>query len=272
MRGYVARSAAALACVGMGAATPAASTPVSPVLEDGRAVIDAVDARPRAEDQVLWTTWRLARSSGRERVRRTRSYFRDYRHDGTTLRSKRLIVFESPPDLRDTAFLVWSYSGTREDDDRWIYLPALRKVRRIAGQDRGKSFAGTEFHYEDLADLDVGEEEHRLIRVEERDGLRIYVVESTPLRADASYARRIQFVDGTEFTIPRIEYYDHHGRLDRLLTVEWQQVDGIWEWSRLHMRNVRTGNRTLIEVDAVEHSSGLDDDAFSESSLRYGVP
>jgi hypothetical protein len=229
-----------------------------------------VDARPRGGDQRLRMVWRLVEPSGAERVRETRSYWRDYRATDGRLRSKLLVVFDSPPDVRETAFLVFSYRDLEADDDRWIYLPALRKVRRVAGEDRGRSFAGTEFHYDDLSDRDVDEETHRFVRTETVGARTLHVVESTPRDPDAPYARRRVWIDAERLTVPRVEYFDRHGRVERELGVDWQQVDGLFFWRRLEMRNVRSGRRTIVEVAEVEHGLGLPDDAFSESALRYG--
>jgi hypothetical protein len=238
---------------------------------DGRQVMQCVDARPRGGDQVLSTTWRLRKKSGRERVRKTRSYWRDYRALDGGMRSKRLIVFESPADLRDMGFLVWSYADSEADDTRWIYLPALRKIRRIAGRDRGKSFAGTEFNYEDLDDREIDEEAHSLVELTQLDGRRVYVVDSRPHDTDSGYTRRRQYVDVENCIVPRIEYFNRHDQLERTLTVEWQKVDDIWDWARLEMQNERSGNRTTVEVTEVQHTSGLDDWTFSENALRDGV-
>lgn len=239
---------------------------------EGRRIMERVDRRPRGADQVLQATWRLVLPSGRERIRKTRSYWRDYREASQALRSKRLIVFDSPADLRDMAFLVWSYVNPDADDDRWIYLPSLRKVRRVAGRDRGKAFAGTEFNYEDLADREIDEDVHRLVRTAELEGAPVHVVESIARDTDSPYSKRVHFVDTDAYTLSRIEYYDRHGRLSKVLDIDWQLVDGIWLFRTLDMRNVRSGHRTIVQIDQIKHDVGLGDDAFTESGLRFGVP
>jgi outer membrane lipoprotein-sorting protein len=241
-------------------------------LPDGNAIMRRVDERPRGADQRLRMTWRLLQPSGAERVRELRSWWRDYRAPDGRLRSKRLIVFDAPADVKDTAFLVWSYRPADADDDRWIYLPALRKVRRVAGQDRGRSFAGTEFNYDDLGDREVDEDTHVLVRTEIEGERTLHVVESTPHDDDSPHARRLQWVDAETYTVPRIEYYDRHGRLEKVLEIEWQQIDGVWDWRRLEMANQRSGRRTVVEVEDAAHGLGLSDDAFSESALRFGGP
>jgi outer membrane lipoprotein-sorting protein len=239
---------------------------------DGREIMAQVDRRPRGPDQRLRMTWHLREASGRERIRETRSYWRDYRDADARLRSKRLIVFDSPPDVRETALLVWSYREPGVDDDRWIYLPALRKVRRVAGADRSRSFTGSEFNYDDLGDRELDEDTHVLLRSESEAGRELYVVESSARDPDSPYARRLQWIDASNFTVPRIEYYDAHDRLAKVLRIDWRDVGGVWDWARLVMENVRSGRSTEIEVSEIAHGLGLPDDAFSESALRFGVP
>lgn len=243
-----------------------------PAVLDGREIMERVDHRQRGPDQRLRMTWHLREPSGRERVRETRSYWRDYRDADSKLRSKRLIVFDAPPDVRETALLVWSYRSAGVDDDRWIYLPALRKVRRVAGADRGRSFTGSEFSYDDLGDRELDEDTHVLLRSEDASGRELYVVESSARDPDSPYARRVQWIDALNFTIPRIEYYDDHDRLGKVLHIEWREVGGVWDWRYLRMENVRSGRSTEVEVTEVVHGLGLPDDAFSESALRFGVP
>jgi len=238
---------------------------------DGRAIMERVDARPRGSDQVLRATWRLIDEGGGERVRETRTFWRDHRGAEDDLHSKRLIVFDAPAPIRGTAFLVWSRRDPGDEDPRWIYLPALRKVRRVAAGDRGRSFVGTDFTYEDLTERAVEEDSHRLLRREELDGRPHYVVESRP-RGESAYARRVQWVDAERWTVSRVELYDRPDRLEKVLAVRWQRVDGIWAWKRLEMRDLRRGHRTLVEVDEVRHDVGLDDSVFSEGSLRFGTP
>jgi len=256
-------------------ASPAETTQAADATEtslDGRAIAERVDARPRGADQELRATWRLIDENGGERVRETRTFWRDHRGEEGDLHSKRLIVFDAPAPIRGTAFLVWSQRDPDDEDPRWIHLPALKgKVRRIAGGDRGRSFVGTDFAYEDLAERAVEEDTHRLLRREELRGRPHYVIESRP-RGDSSYERRLQWIDAERWTVSKIEFYDRPDRLAKVLEIRWQQVDGVWAWEHLEMRDPRREHRTVVEVEEVRHDLGLDDSLFTESTLRFGTP
>jgi outer membrane lipoprotein-sorting protein len=157
------------------------------------------------------------------------------------------------------------------EDDRWAYLPALRKVRRIAGGDRGQSFFGTDLSYEDLAERNATEDTHRYVRTEALNGRTHYVIESTPRDASFPYSKRILWVDPATSTVSKIKYFDAQGRQEKVLLLEWQQADSVWAWKRLDMQTLRTGHRTIVEVDQVQHGVGLADALFSESALQLGA-
>lgn len=248
------------------AAAPAADAPPPSGLE----VMQAVDARPRGRDQIAHAVWHLIEASGSERVRATRNYWRDA-HGKGGVHAQRLIVFESPPDVKDTAFLVWSAEDPSGEDQQWLYLPALRKVRRIATGDRGNSFVGSDFVYDDLVERTAGADEHTWLRRESQDGSPCDVIESRP-RTASPYSKRVQWVDRTSRITRRIDYYAKSGELEKTLTAAWEQVGGVWVWKRLEMRNLRNGHRTVVEIDGTKVDTGLGEDVFTENTLRLGAP
>ncbi len=249
----------------------AAAVASAQAVHDGRAIMQAVDERPRAADEILRSTWRLVDKRGKERVRETRVYWTDRRAADDGLVSKRLIVFDAPPNIKNTAFLVHSRSNPGEDDVRWVYLPALRKVRRIAGNDRDKLFAGSDFTYDDLAERDLDEDAHAFLREEMREEVLHQVVESRPL-GDSPYRKRVQWVDPRSHTISRVEFYGPGDRLDKVLEARWREQDGFWFWDHLVMDNLRRRHQTVVEVNEVRHDAGLADDVFHESTLSRGAP
>jgi hypothetical protein len=253
--------------VGLGAAPGlAGDTPL-----DGRAIMLRVEARPRGADETLHATWHLIDKRGGERARRVRAFWRDERGDAGDLHSKRLIVFDAPAAIRGTAFLVHSRSDPGEEDLRWVYLPALRKVRRIAGRDRDKRFAGSDFTYDDLGERAPDEDDHVLLRDEDRDGRLHHVVESRP-RGPAAYARRLQWIDAERLVVTRAEFYDSADRLERTLEARWTERDGIWFWEYLELEDLRRKHRTRVEVREIRHDEDLPEDLFQDSTLALGIP
>lgn len=180
------------------------------------------------------------------------------------------MYFHRPADVRGMTFMVWKYP--ERDDDRWIYIPAIDLVRRIAAPDARSSFVGTDFSYEDVSGRDLAADEHRLLRVDTLDTGPAYVIESRPLRA-ADYERKVSWIDEETGLPLREEYYDVQGELHRVFTSdEIRDVKAgattIPTVVRRTMENVKTGHRTEVTFSEVEYNIGIGDDLFSEASLR----
>ncbi|MFQ5890944.1 MAG: outer membrane lipoprotein-sorting protein [Gemmatimonadota bacterium] len=180
------------------------------------------------------------------------------------------IYFHRPSDVRGTTFMVWKYP--ERDDDRWIYVPAIALVRRIAADDARSSFVGTDFSYEDISGRDARADEHRLLREDTLDGHPAYVVESRPVRA-AEYERKVSWIDQATYLPLREDYYDVQGALYRVYrSEEIREVEAagtaVPTVVRRTMQNVKTGHRTDVTFLEVEYDVGIQDDLFTESSLR----
>lgn len=236
----------------------------------GTEIMVRVDTRDDGDDQVSRSVFRLINRRGQERVRDTMRYWKDYdgREDFDT---KTMVFFLSPPDVKDTGFLNWSYMDPEKDDDQWLYLPALRKVRRISAHDKEKAFMGTDFTFDDMGDRLVEEDEHSLVGTEEYRGKEHLVVESVPKKKDYLYSKKIQWVDAETWVVPKVDYYDRKERHLKTLEVEWQLVDGIWTWKRAEMRNHLSGHKTIVEIQEVKINEGYEDDTFTKRTIEKGL-
>ncbi len=237
----------------------------------GREIAVSVDEREDGDDQISMATWTLTNKSGKTRIRRTFRYWKDY-DDKDGLSSKSFIVFDRPPDVKDTTFLNWSYEDYEADDDQWIYLPALRKVRRIASGDKENAFMGSDLIYDDLGDREVDEDTFTLLRVEEHDGVKMYVVQAIAKKENYIYSRRVAWVNAETWTIPRMEFYDRKKRLLKVMLTDWVQIDGIWNPKTMTVENQLNGHHTRIENSDVKFNQGLKESLFTERSLRKGKP
>ncbi len=185
---------------------------------------------------------------------------------GTAGDQRYLITFEAPADVRGMGFLVWK-SASREDD-RWLYFPALKAVKRVAADDKRSSFVGSDFTYEDISGRDVGEEEHVLVRQENVGDRPAHVVESKP-RSAASYARRLSWIDTERWVPLKEEYYDAEGKLQRSFHADSvASVGGHWTVTARSMVDERTGHRTEVVFNSMRYDDGLAEGLFAERSLR----
>ncbi|MGD2217506.1 MAG: outer membrane lipoprotein-sorting protein [Gemmatimonadales bacterium] len=180
------------------------------------------------------------------------------------------MYFHRPADVRGTTFMVWKYP--ERDDDRWIFVPAINLVRRIAADDARSSFVGSDFNYEDVSGRDVSADEHEIVREDTLDAHPVFVVESRPVRS-AEYERKVSWIDQATGLPLREEYYDVQGELYRVFTSD--EIRPIEAGStsvatvvKRTMKNVKTGHRTEVTFSEVKYNVGIGDDLFTEASLR----
>lgn len=185
---------------------------------------------------------------------------------------KYFLFFHHPGDVRRTAFLVRKYP--ERDDDRWIFVPALNAVRRIAASDSRSSFVGSDFSYEDVSGRDVGADVHALIREEKLGEADCYVVESKP-KGSAEYARKLSWIDKATFLPRKEEYYDARDQLVRVFTADAIEDVAERDGKNAHptvvrrtMKNEKTGHRTEVSFTDVAYELRLRDDVFTERSLQ----
>jgi hypothetical protein len=174
--------------------------------------------------------------------------------------------FYAPLDVRDTTFLVWKYP--QKDDDRWIFIPAIKMVRRIAAADKRSSFVGSDFTYEDFSGREVEDDKHKLLREEKMEGRDCYVIESIPLD-NVEYKRRVSWIDTSHFLPLKEEYYDVRDELYRVFTADTiKEVEGFPTVIKRTMRDTKTGHFTEVLYEEIRYNVGLSDDVFQERGLR----
>jgi outer membrane lipoprotein-sorting protein len=241
----------------------------------GEEIARRINARDEGETLSRSIRMQLIDKRGHERERDTRSFRKYYGAD-----KKTAIFFVSPQSIRNTAFLTFDYADPERDDDQWIYLPALRKVRRISASDRGDSFFGTDLTYDDVKrETKVTIEDYHWKTVgEERLGdYPCYVLEALPVddatERELGYSKVRSWVDSEIWMVRRADYWDIHGDLLKRVDVEEiRLVQGIWTPHRIEVRNVKKGHRSIFTFSQVDYAGGIDDDLFTERMLRRGAP
>ncbi len=181
---------------------------------------------------------------------------------------KSLVVFDEPRDIKGTALL--SYAHILEPDDQWLFLPALKRVKRIASNNRSGPFVGSEFAYEDIVAQELGKFSHRWLRDEPCGELRCFVLERKPLYENSGYTRQIAWYDQDGYRLQRIDYYDRKDDLLKSLTFgDYRQYLGkFWRANDLYMVNHQSGKKTRLLVDSIEFQTGLTDGDFTRGRLE----
>jgi hypothetical protein len=232
----------------------------------GRDIMTKVDNRPDGNDRTMTMNMTLINKRGKTRERSVLSYSKDYGKD-----SKALIYFKKPADVKGTGFLSWEYDDPDKDDDRWLYLPALKKVRRISGSSKNDYFMGTDFTYDDMGDRSVDEDAHKLLRKEEVDGNKCWVVESVPKDKDYMYSKVIKWIRQDALMSVKVEFYDKQANLLKILTVfDIRKQDGFWTAFKMEMQNIREKHKTILEITEMHYNQGLKDNFFKVSTLESG--
>ncbi len=181
---------------------------------------------------------------------------------------KSITVFDEPADVKGTAFL--SYTHAAEADDQWLYMPALKRVKRISSRNKSGPFMGSEFAYEDLTSQEFEKYRYKHLRDETLDAHETFVIERYPAYEHSGYTRQIVWVDKEIFQPRKIEFYDRKNALLKTLAFyDYRRyIDQYWRASRMEMQNHQTGKSTSLLWNNYQFQSGLSDRDFNVNSLK----
>lgn len=233
----------------------------------GRDIVQKVKDRPDGDTRSSEMAMQLINKNGSTRERKIQSYSMDIGKD-----KKTIMFFLYPGDVKGTGFLTWDYDQVGKEDDKWLYLPAMKKTRRISGSSsKTDYFMGSDFTYDDMGSRNVDEDEHKLLKEETIDGHKCWVIESTPKTKGEIYSRKIAWVRQDCLIALKVEYYDKLGKLHRTLAVSnIEQVDGFWVAQKMAMRNVQTNHETIIKIQNPKYNIDIDESAFTVAKLEKG--
>lgn len=209
-------------------------------------------------------TMTLTDKSGRERVRTLRVKTMERSDDGNWA----LTIFDEPRDVKGTAFL--SYSHGLEPDDQWIYLPALKRVKRISSKNRSGPFMGSEFAFEDLSDFAQEKYSYRFIKEEPCGEQVCFVSEWKPQYEHSGYSRIEVWHDAEHYRTQSIKFYDTRDRHMKTLVLTDYELHGdrFWRANQWKMQNHKNNRVTLLNYNSIELGVGLTDRDFDRSALK----
>jgi len=234
----------------------------------GREIVQKVKNRPDGDTRYAEMQLTLVKKNGSSRQRKISSWAMDDGND-----TKKIMFFTYPGDVKGTGFLTYDYDQPGKEDAKWLYLPAMKKTRRISGSSsKTDYFMGTDFTYDDMGSRHVDEDKHKLLCEEERDGHKCWVVESVPVDKHEVYSRKVSWIRQDCLTAVYVEYYDKLDKLHRVLTIgDVKKVQGFWTAHRMEMRNVQTEHSTVIVVSNPKYNIGVDKNLFTVAKLEKGL-
>lgn len=232
----------------------------------GREIMRKVYQRDTGENRQATMEMILVNRHGDERRREIRQFERDF---GEV--EKTIMFFTAPADVRNTSFMNWSYTDG-SNDDQWLYLPALGRVRRIASDNKNDSFMGSDFTYEDMAQRDIDDDKHELITTEEINGQKHYVVESIPQDEDSDYSKTITWVDAENWLGRKKEFYDQDEKLLKVLTnQQYEEIQGILTVIQAEMHDIQDNHKTIMRTKDIDYDNTISETEFTERKMRRGL-
>jgi hypothetical protein len=206
----------------------------------------------------------LRNKQGKTSLRKIHIKSKEIENDG----DKSLTVFDQPRDVKGTAFLSFSHAVTA--DEQWLYLPALKRVKRISSSTKSGPFMGSEFAFEDMASFEVQKYDYQFIKAEKMNNLDSHLVKYTPNYKNSGYKYQLVWLDKKELRAHKVEFYDRKGSLLKTLTsTDYQRyLDTYWRPGLMTMVNHQTGKSTELKWEDYQFKVGLTEKDFSKSGLK----
>lgn len=206
----------------------------------------------------------LRNKQGKESTRKMRLKSLEVAGDG----DKGLTIFDQPRDVKGTAFLNFSHAVV--PDEQWIFLPALKRVKRIASRNKSGPFMGSEFAYEDLSSFEIEKYRFTYVRDETINGEDAYVLEQIPLDKNSGYTRQLVWIDKAHYRPQKVEFYDRKGSLLKVLDFKDYQLylDKYWRAMTMVMNNQQNGKSTQLVTHNLKFQTGLEDKDFNKATLK----
>ena len=233
--------------------------------DDPRAIMTEVQNRARAASQRYEGVLKVVDAAGKSSEKGW-----IYERLGSHGDSKVIIRFTRPAEVKAVALLVLNYRD--RTSDQWMWTPAINRERRIAPQDRGARFFGTDFSFEDLEERDVEQFEYRLERQEVLDGEACWTIEATPRPGKRSqYTRSMYWVRKGNYTVAQIENYAVAGLLRRVRYTQMTNVQGIWTARSIEVEDLGRKSRTTLSLESITYNAPLVANQFTVEALRRGL-
>ena len=223
---------------------------------------------PDGKTNYITASLTLIDKNGKSRLREIASYAF---HDGPV--KKNVTVFRSPKDVAGVSYLSFDYpdnaDGSVKDSDSWLYLPAMKKVRRVSGSSKDDDFQGTDFTYDDMGERSLGKDSFKLLGSETFDGVDCWILEYTAKDKNAKISRRVMWIEKSNYVTRKGEYFDRQGnKFKELLCENIEQSSGYWSVKKMTMTNIITNHKTVYEATEVKYDLPLDTNLFTVSALE----
>lgn len=241
---------------------------------EARAIMQKVEDRDEGDHRTADMEMVLIDKRGKERLRKLSTFTKEMGPD-----TYRLMFFIHPADVKDTAFLTYDYDAPDHDDDQWLYLPALRKTKRIATSDKSGSFMGSDLNYSDMTDRELEDYDYYLKKEMAVRGHKVWLIESIPrtqeVIEETGYTKSLIFVRQDNYVVVRgVNWVHNKNYLKYMDVVELKQIDGIWVSTEMHVfkkQGKKKLHKTILRWQNIKFNQGLDDTLFTTRRMEAGL-
>ncbi|NOQ26349.1 MAG: outer membrane lipoprotein-sorting protein [Bacteroidales bacterium] len=232
----------------------------------GKQIVEKAYNRSTGDDQTSNLTMTLINKNGDQRIRKIKQFTKDM---GEV--EKSIMFFLTPADVKNTSFMSWAYDSD-QNDDQWIYLPALKKTKRISSDSKSDYFMGSDFTYDDLGDRKLDDDSHKLLREETIDGKACYVVESISKDEEYMYTKTITWIIKDNFIGLKKEFYDEDEELLKILSIKkYEEISGFLIITNSEMKNVQKNHKTSMVLNNAQINTNISVAKFTERIMMRGL-
>lgn len=236
--------------------------------QDASKIMWRVHHRPKWRDMHAYMTLEIISPNGNKRIRKMESWSKT---DPKTDETKMLILFLEPADIKGTKFLLHEHKN--RDDDMWIYIPAIRKAKRIAASGKAGPFMGSDFSNYDIGGGEYEDWSYELLREENYNGVPCWVIEATAKNKKvvkkSGYSKMVKWVRKDNYMVVRTDCYDRSGELfKRILTNKMEKIQGIWFETEMTAVKLENNRKSIMRFGNIWVNVGLSDRMFSLKALK----
>jgi len=238
-----------------------------------RAIMTKVDARDDGKTVQQDMRMILIDKNGKKRTRNMKSYSKDFGAD-----EHQIMFFKSPADVKNTAFLTYDYDKVSKDDDQWLYLPALKKVKRIPSSDKSSSFMGSDFSYFDMTDRNLEDFDFKLLKETKVRGKDAWMIEATPrnkrVKKESGYTKSIAIVRKDNYVTVRVINFMRNGKKKYMDMKKLHKQNGVWvpdEMTMTTKKGKSTIHKTVLKFSNIKLNKSLKDSMFTTRRLEKGL-
>jgi len=240
---------------------------------DVEEIVQKVDTRDDGDNIISDMSMVLIDKANKQRVRTMKTYTKDFGVD-----TYKTIYFLAPSDVKNTAFLTYDYDDDAKDDDQWLYLPALKKTKRIASTDKSGSFMGSDFSYADMTKPDLTDYNYKIVKEQKVGKHNTWIIERLPktqaILDETGYKKSYIFVRQDNFVVIRAMHYLDDGKKKYMNVKKLEKIEGIWIATEIEMKTTKNKKRlhtTILQLSDIKLNQKLNENLFSVRQIEKGI-